>query len=479
MPLEDRKKKRVKITGSIWGGAFLLTLVYYIVRITLPKGVEYRVWLQITGAVWNFLVMPVAFLVFLLCLIQSSTKISVTLRGIFGGLAAGLFTLYFIVAAVAVAVFGWSLGTEWYFADGIIETCTEYMQSVPSFSTYQEDLGPFLKKEYEPLSDILLLSLEKKYGEKFALAGDWEEARIYQVYPVASPETVFRAKELNGYFSDDYKTIRAMRLMADEAAKICPDRTLSVFSEDRYSPATPADRITMECNGMEDAKKCAEDIAVLIAKVLEDDFFGERNRSVKLAVECVDEDGRSGVVTFCFGNNEDGMTASGYVMDYYTDASLVYKKLLYQFDALAAQKEEVSDEETESAINHENSFYFVEGAYKALYGQLFAKDGYPYDCRYNAKGNFYAWLCDGEGELESVEGTFAYTETVVYDRESKNGKCHLFVHYRTYYQDGAEYTTAILDMYAVDMETGQVYVSGRHAWEDVGSEEYREATGET
>ena len=476
MPLEDRKKKRVKITGIIWGVSFFLTLVYYIVKITLPEGVEYRVWLQKTGAVWNFLVMPVAFLVFLVCLIQGSTKISAALQGVFTGLATGFFTLYFLVAAGTVVVFGWSLGAEWQFSDVIIETCTEYMQSVPSFSTYQEDLGLFLKKEYEPLSDILLLSLEKKYGEKFALAEDWEGERIYQVYPVLSPETVFNAEEMFGYFSDEYKIMRAKRLMEEKAAVICPDRS---FGVDKYRPASLlADRITMECNGMGDAKKCAEDIAALIAYVLEDDFFGEWNRSVMLTVLCVDEDGRSKDVTIYFGNHEKGTTIAGYAMDYYTDASLVYKELLYQFDVLDGLKREDAEGETEPAVNHEDSFYFVEGAYKALYGQLFAKDGYPYDCRYNAKGNFYAWLCEGEGELESAEGTFDYTETVVYDRESKNGKCHLFVHYRTYYQDGAEYTTAILDMYAVDMETGRVYVSGRHAWEDVGNEEYCEATGE-
>ncbi len=476
--LEDKKKKRIKITGSIWGGAFFLTLVYYIVRITLPEGVEYRVWLQKTGAVWNFLVMPVAFLVFLVCLIQNSEKLSVTLRGIFSGLAAGVFTLYFLIAAGTVAVFGLSLGSEWQFADGIIETCTEYMQSVPSFSTYYEDLGPFLKKEYKPLSDILLLTLKKKYGEKFALAGEWEEGRTYQVYPVSSPETIFCAEEMFGYFLDDYKIMRAKRLMEEKAAEICPGRVLYASDKENYSPATLAKEITVECNGVGDARKCADDIAAMIAYVLEDDFFGKRDRSVKLAVKCVDEDGESGVAYFRFGNHEDGMTIYGYAMDYYTDASLVYKELLYQFDALAGQKEEDSYEETESSVNHEDSCYFVEGAYKALYGQLFEGEGYPYDCRYNAKGNFYAWLCDGEGELESTQGIFEYTETVVYDRESKNGKCHLFVHYRTYYRDGAEFTTDILDMYAVDMETGQVYISGRHAWEDVGNAEYCEATGE-
>ena len=99
-----------------------------------------------------------------------------------------------------------------------------------------------------------------------------------------------------------------------------------------------ADRITMECNGMGDAKKCAEDIAALIAYVLEDDFFGEWNRSVMLTVLCVDEDGRSKDVTIYFGNHEKGTTIAGYAMDYYTDASLVYKELLYQFDVLDGLK---------------------------------------------------------------------------------------------------------------------------------------------
>ena len=97
---------------------------------------------------------------------------------------------------------------------------------------------------------------------------------------------------------------------------------------------------------------------------------------------------------------------------------------------------------------------------------------------YNAKGNFYATLGEGTAELEGAPGIFAYKDTVVYDRESQNGKCHLFVYYRTYYQDGTEYSTEILDMYAVDKKTGDVYASGRHDWADVGNEAHREATGE-
>ena len=36
----------------------------------------------------------------------------------------------------------------------------------------------------------------------------------------------------------------------------------------------------------------------------------------------------------------------------------------------------------------------------------------------------------------------------------------------------------ILDMYAYVIDTGEVIDSGRQAWGDVGTSEYREATGE-
>lgn len=36
----------------------------------------------------------------------------------------------------------------------------------------------------------------------------------------------------------------------------------------------------------------------------------------------------------------------------------------------------------------------------------------------------------------------------------------------------------ILDMYAVENVTGKVIASGRRAWSDLGTREYREAAGE-
>ncbi|MDE7199858.1 MAG: hypothetical protein K2O15_13395, partial [Lachnospiraceae bacterium] len=63
----------------------------------------------------------------------------------------------------------------------------------------------------------------------------------------------------------------------------------------------------------------------------------------------------------------------------------------------------------------------------------------------------------------------------VYDRTSENGACELLVLYRS--QEGSD-NEAIVDMYAVETATGKVVASGRKAWSDVGTKEYREMTGE-
>lgn len=121
----------------------------------------------------------------------------------------------------------------------------------------------------------------------------------------------------------------------------------------------------------------------------------------------------------------------------------------------------------------------VEGACKCLYEQVFEPLGDDFDCRYNAKGNFYAVLSIGKGKLDSEDVERDTMRSLVYDRVSRNNACHLFVYYETFYnEDGSEYTTAIRNTYAVNMATGEVTKSGKRAWADVGSKAYQEAAGE-
>ncbi|MBQ9142036.1 MAG: hypothetical protein IJX63_09640 [Lachnospiraceae bacterium] len=106
--------------------------------------------------------------------------------------------------------------------------------------------------------------------------------------------------------------------------------------------------------------------------------------------------------------------------------------------------------------------------------------GYLYQVKYNAKGNLYIDLGSrlaGETGDKSSEGYYRFT--LVYDRTSKNGACELFVLYKEHYtKEDVNDGCAFLDIYAVEIDTGKVIASDKQAWSEVGTEEYREATGE-
>ncbi len=493
MSKKQEKGKVVLISGCIWVFTLLVMLAFYIGKEQLPNGVEYKVWLQMAGTIWSLLVMPLSFLVFLLSIMWKLViKKHIVLGTVLTVTALFVFMMYAIFAVILIWVASLDMGTETKYAEGIIRTekQDEYSQGVTNsvtVSVYHEDMGLFLKKEYEPASDIVLIYLEEKYGEKFKLSKESIEGEaVYRVYPEANSSQEFLVREFLGFFKDDYSVIRAKFIMDRAIAENCPER--SVETQEKLLPNTLSDRLTIDCNGREDAKACAGDIAMLISTVLKDDFFLEEGRSIMLVVNCIDEEDRAATTYLYFGNEADGRAYGyemdgieyGYEADYYTDETLIYKELQSSFDwlenMLAEEKKMQAYEDDLAKANlekNESSPDYVEGAYKFLYESLFADSGYPYDCRHNAKGNFYAFLCDGEEQPEHMTEPQKYTETIVYDRLSKNEKCHLFVYYRNY----DSYST-ILEMYAVDRESGEVYISGRRAWEDVGTKEYCEATGE-
>ena len=475
-----KKKDPMWIGGLLFGFSLFAAILFYLIQYVLPQGVEYRGWLRILGMVWSYLWTPFTFFVFLLCCIWGARRqtralalrAALTLVTVMGGLISGAFLI--LVTGISWLTLA---GTEKSFAEGIIQVSRSDLFSEMTEVSYYTDEGPFLLKKYEPLSDIVLISMERTYGERFYVNTEngWDKTGVgenglegFYVSPVNSPDMVIFARLPYGTETDDYPAVRAFSRMKEAAGKLCPEReiTLSLEKEDA--------RVRLFCGGTEDMRGCAEDTAALIQTALEDDFFWEEGRNVQAEIVCLLGDSPVGTVVLYFGNSRNNLGEYGYEIDRYTDEEQVYQTLLYCYDG-----SEIQEEMEEPLFSHEDSAYFVEGAYKALYDTLFAPAGYAYDYGYNAKGNFYGRLGEYEGTLESMPGTvFDCTETVVYDRVSQNGKCHLFVRYRTYYRDGTEYTTEILDMYAVDMETGEVFLSGRHAWADPGNEDYREATGE-
>lgn len=185
--------------------------------------------------------------------------------------------------------------------------------------------------------------------------------------------------------------------------------------------------------------------------------------------------------------------AKNIVTNYYISDSIFLKKIISDNEEAERFQEEAGFGENRFGITRErlegellpeeredkNAGLSVEEAYDCLYHEVFEPLGDAYDCRYNAKGNFYGFLSEGKGKLNDETPEMNTVRTVVYDRISKNNKCHIFVYYETYYnQDGSEYTTAIRNTYAVDMTAGKVTESGKHAWADAGCAAYQEAAGE-
>lgn len=117
-----------------------------------------------------------------------------------------------------------------------------------------------------------------------------------------------------------------------------------------------------------------------------------------------------------------------------------------------------------------------EGA-KRVYQVMFADKGYSAEVCYNAKGNLYLQLGGAISDVQNEDERNRFT--LVYDRISANGKCYLYVHYMEHLSpDGSNDAIVILDMYAVDMQTGVVIEADKQNWNDLGTDQYRVMTGE-
>lgn len=113
----------------------------------------------------------------------------------------------------------------------------------------------------------------------------------------------------------------------------------------------------------------------------------------------------------------------------------------------------------------------IRDGYMAVYDRIFREQDDSFFESYDAKGNLRIILHEDDRKVEYL----------MYDRESENGKCGLYVYYSVQKNEDGSWSPAdarILDMYAWVYDSGAVISSGKTAWADLGTEEYREATGE-
>lgn len=111
----------------------------------------------------------------------------------------------------------------------------------------------------------------------------------------------------------------------------------------------------------------------------------------------------------------------------------------------------------------------IDNGYQAIHDKYFQSDNFKMD--YNAKGNSYVILKEESGSLTYL----------IYDRDSANNKCGLYVLFETPVADDGSYSltdATMQDMYAYDYNTGAIAASGKKDWSDTGSEEFQELAGE-
>lgn len=378
----------------------------------------------------------------------------------------------------------------------------------PAILTKYYDKFNFLTKTVSSDDAFIIQTLmEDRYQESFAIKqieekeGYISASGAFEGLPELEVHVVKNGSS-NGAYQDDATMARVWMYLE----KYSQNNSLGRRIMAEYSEGLLTD-IKIYC-AYEDWELCAEQAAGAIASILEDPYFAQGEHVSFIKVVCGEQENYYNTLRLRFGGEEE----YGSIGRYYADENNVYQ-LFYEtfyenvhaFDSDAmtdgmppkteseeeSTEEESTVDERETAVEDEKAaveggnLTTPEGAFDKLYETIFAarledagQGGYIPS--YNAKGNFYALLEQGEKELDGELMQTAHT--VVYDRLSANGKCQLFVEYLDYMQNnGTErsvYSTQILEFYAVNMMTGEVVAAGKTAWDQVAGSEYREMTGE-
>ena len=95
-------------------------------------------------------------------------------------------------------------------------------------------------------------------------------------------------------------------------------------------------------------------------------------------------------------------------------------------------------------------------------------------------GEFEVYYGASESSSRSIlSASDISVEYIVYDGKSENGKCGLYVRYRTEKGGDGTYdygSAEIEDIYAYVFSSGEVISSGKTNWEDTGTDEFERAT---
>lgn len=129
-------------------------------------------------------------------------------------------------------------------------------------------------------------------------------------------------------------------------------------------------------------------------------------------------------------------------------------------------EEEIRQYEEEKEEEEKKHQEYVSQGYKAIYTECLSEGNPLFREEYDAKGNSRMFLFEDGKTIRFL----------VFDRYSANYKCVLYVYYKSTKGPGA--WDSILGFYAYEFEKGIVVDGQKSTWEDPGTQEYRDITGE-
>lgn len=460
--------KAIKITTLITAG---ISVLYLMISASLSfTAFSFRNWADVLGRLFVVVFTPIMVLVLGLFILYRNERVHQVVKTVCIAAVVIVCSIY-----ICFAMFFIALGNreERMLTRRLLVTNESFLSEAEL--VYYRPVAFFFKRPTKVTAADQVDYLEKKYRRPFGVLK--EDGFDSILYDYDFPEVKVSVWPFGMTLNDNYTEELALASLLEVYSGVNMERGYHIveINDRKY--------LCLEASGYDDIAALSEDMVCLMAGAMSGGFSRSGD-----AMEFFQE--YTGNIYYVFGRNERGYT--GHIRfggkgqetvpaDVEESVRSAYQQYGTGQDRSIRNPyadtgengngagEIMPEPDQEPEIEPEPDYR--ETAAKAVYDAVLSKEGFSYEVCYNAKGNLYIDL----GSKLSEEDNQTYSYRLVYDRPSQNGACELLVLYRSV--EGSD-DEAIVDMYAVEAATGKVVASGRKAWSDVGTEEYREITGE-
>lgn len=501
------KKSRIYL---IIGICYLLTAGLYFGGGTVlaKKELEYRMWVDLSARI---LLWCTPFLLVGILLWKGTRFLMLQGKRTASGALLGCFVLFIIISTMVTVYMlllsALKMETEARMPDGnlVVNTSDGYNGG---YSYYAEPIGIFARKKFSWDSERYAESLSKIYDTEFIAVQDEDAGTVYhsEDYPGLNVRVWGTGYRKDDYLQENLSYLATSAELDKKGPKFFQGAarlTRYEKEENRHWMEEPdaymVTALTVYGDRLEEA---AGKIALFIQEELLEarrtdgkGLWENMRGRILIILKSSEKDSDSHYFTLLFGQ---GPKESWVYNEEVTQEEILsrleqefssYKESRRRVSEDASQKrdfdasEETADDSLETEYSAEQDLAALDTDIQNIYNQI--NDGYVaiYVSEFaGPDGNRFLTDQDAKGNQETI---VYEDENVVrflrYDRESQNKECLLYVYYESdKYEDGGYSPTEarILDMYAYVIETGKVISSGRTTWSEMGTKEYRKATGE-